>query len=56
MLDIQFGLNQEAELIEQAIEAALVKKVGTPDLYPEASVSTAEAGQWITDYIKAARG
>ncbi len=52
MLDIQFGLKKEADLIEEAIEKALEQKIGTPDLFPEAPVSTADAGQWITDYIQ----
>ncbi len=54
MLDIQFGLKEEASLIEKAVEAALEQKIGTPDLYPESPVRTSEAGQWIADYIKKA--
>ncbi len=54
MLDIQFSLKKEANLIEEAIEAALEAKVGTPDLFPEKPLSTSEAGQWIADYIKKA--
>ena len=55
MLDIQFGLKEEANLIEEAVEKALDQKVGTPDLYPNSPVNTAEAGQWIADYIKQAK-
>ena len=54
MLDIQFGLKKEADLIEEAIEKALEQKIGTPDLFRDAPVTTAEAGQWITDYIQKA--
>ena len=54
MLDIQFGLKKEAGLIEEAVEAALEQKVGTPDLYPESPVGTSEAGQWIANYIQQA--
>ncbi len=51
MLDMQFGLKEEAGLIEEAIEKALEQKVGTPDLFPESPVGTADAGQWIAEYI-----
>ena len=54
MLDIRFGLKKEATLIEKAIEAALEKKFGTPDLFPDSPLSTSEAGQWIADYIQKA--
>lgn len=51
MLDIQFGLKKEAGIIEEAIEKALEQGIGTPDLFPEAPVSTSGAGQWVSDYI-----
>lgn len=51
MLQIQFNLHEEAELIERAVDAALTLEIGTPDLFPDKLVSTAEAGQWVADYI-----
>jgi 3-isopropylmalate dehydrogenase len=55
MLEIQFGLKEEAGIIEEAIEKALESGIGTPDLFPDAPLSTSEAGQWISDYILKAR-
>ena len=51
MLDIQFGLNKEATLIERAVENALEQKIGTPDLFSESPLSTEKAGQWIADFV-----
>jgi len=54
MLDIQFGLKEEAAMIERAVETALEQKIGTPDLFPKAPVSTEKAGQWIADFVNKA--
>jgi len=52
MLEIHFGFTGEAAIIEKAVENALDMKAGTPDLFPQQPLSTAEAGQWVADYIR----
>ncbi len=51
MLDNQFGLKEEAELIQSAVDAALKEGIGTPDLFPENPQGTAQVGDWILKFI-----
>lgn len=51
MLDYKFGLKEEANLIQSAIDKALKEGVGTPDLFPENPQSTVEVGSWVLKYI-----
>ncbi|MCK5820665.1 MAG: 3-isopropylmalate dehydrogenase [Bacteroidales bacterium] len=54
MLDYQFGLKNEASLIQQAVDQALNDGVGTPDLFPENQQGTDEVANWILTYIQQA--
>ena len=49
MLRLSFGLETEAEAIEQAVEAALSENQTTGDLGGQ--LSTSEVGKWIADYV-----
>ena len=49
MLRLSFGLHAEAEVIEQAVEAALAGGHSTGDL--GGTLSTSEVGQWIADRV-----
>lgn len=51
MLDYQFGLKDEAQLIQAAVENALQEGIGTPDLFPENPQGTDQVGGSILKYI-----
>ncbi len=54
MLLEHFGLNQEGQLIRQAVNASLDAHVRTPEIQVEGGekYGTKEVGEWIVDYIK----
>jgi len=54
MLLEHFGLNQEGQLIRQAVNASLDAHVRTPEIQVEGGekYGTKEVGAWIVDYIK----
>ena len=49
MLDHTFNLKEEAEIIEKAVEDALVNNIVTEDINSENSFSTIEVGDWISN-------
>jgi 3-isopropylmalate dehydrogenase len=53
MLELSFGLVNEAEMITRAVEETIKKGVVTPDLNPESSHTTTEMGQSICEHIRA---
>ena len=54
MLLEHFGLQQEGQLIREAVNASLDAHVRTPEIQVEggAKYGTREVGAWIVDYIK----
>jgi 3-isopropylmalate dehydrogenase len=55
MLLEHFGLQQEGQLIRQAVSASLLANVRTPEIQVEGAphYGTTEVGRWIVDYILA---
>lgn len=51
MLDYQFGLKEEAALIDKAVNQALSEGVGTPDLFPGHPQGTSQVASWILKYL-----
>ncbi len=51
MLDYQFGLREEASLIQNVVDRALLSGIGTEDLFPNQALSTTEVGNWIIENI-----
>ena len=56
MLLEHFGLEQEGQLVREAVNASLDANVRTPEIQVEggAKYGTREVGQWIVDYINKA--
>ena len=51
MLEYQFSLTKEADLITKAVLDALEAGIGTPDLFPDQALSTSAAGDWILSQL-----
>ncbi len=51
MLDYQFGLKEEAKLIQTIVEQALENRIGTEDLFPNNSLTTSQVGDWFVKGI-----
>ena len=51
-----FGMQKEADLIRDAVDASIDQNVRTPDIQVEggAKYGTKEVGQWLVEYIKKA--
>ena len=50
MLRLSFGLDEEAKVVEDAVEAALAQGQTTGDL--GGHLSTSDVGKWIADYVR----
>ena len=51
MFDYAFNLQDEANLIKEAVEKSIEANFVTEDLNKENPKSTSEVGDWIADYI-----
>ncbi len=56
MLEYAFGMQEEAALIRQAVDASMEQNVRTQDIQVEGekNYSTSELGEWLVNYIKTA--
>ena len=53
MFEYAFKLNEEAELIKEAVDASIIKEFVTIDISQGAQAqTTSDVGDWIASYIK----